>query len=115
MLLPTVFVPGVAISVVLWFLVGFFSAHDMTTNVEYVTATPDHQRGQLIGLAQAALRGAQGVGVLVTGVAAQFFDPARVIALTALIGVVAAVMAARAWRRASAAPTPPTSQTGDRD
>ena len=113
MLLPTVFVPGVAISLLLWWLVGFFSAHDMTTNVEYVNATPDHQRGQLIGLAQAALRGAQGIGVLVTGVLAQFLDPARVIALTAMVGLMAAVVAARAWRRASATPTPPASPSGD--
>lgn len=107
MLLPTVFVPGVAVSLVLWTLVGFFSAHDMTTNVEYVNATPDHQRGQMLGLAQAALRGAQGVGVLVAGLLAQFLDPARVIALTALVGVVAAMLAARAWQRASAVPPPP--------
>jgi predicted MFS family arabinose efflux permease len=117
MLLPTVFVPGVAISLVLWWLVGFFSAHDMTTNVEYVNATPDHQRGQLIGLARGALRGAQGVGVLITGVAAQFLDPARVIAFTAGVGVVAAVVAARAWRRASAdqsaVPSPPASPASD--
>jgi hypothetical protein len=55
----------------------------------------------LIGLAQAALRGAQGVGVLVTGVLAQVLDPARVIALAALVGVVAATLAARAWRKAA--------------
>ena len=111
-LLPMVFVPGLAISLTLFFLVGVFSAHDMTTNVEYVRATPDHQRGQLIGLAQAALRGAQGVGVLLTGVLAQFLDTARVIALAAAVGVVGAVVAARAWRRASATP-PPAAQPDD--
>lgn len=106
MLLPTFFAPGVAIAFGLWALVGFFSAHDMVTNVEYVNATPDHQRGQLLGLAQASLRGAQGVGVLLTGALAQLFDPARVIGFTALVGVVAAALAARAWRRASALPPP---------
>jgi predicted MFS family arabinose efflux permease len=107
MLLPTFFAPGVAIAFVLWALVGLFSAHDMVTNVEYVNATPDHQRGQLLGLAQASLRGAQGMGVLLTGALAQLFDPARVIALTALVGVVVAALAARAWRRASALSPPP--------
>lgn len=106
MLLPTFFAPGVAIAFGLWALVGLFSAHDMVTNVEYVNATPDHQRGQLLGLAQASLRGAQGVGVLLTGALAQLFDPARVIALSALVGVVVAALAARAWRRASAPPPP---------
>jgi predicted MFS family arabinose efflux permease len=105
-LLPTFFAPGVVIAFVLWALSGFFSAHDMVTNVEYVNATPDHQRGQLLGLAQASLRGAQGVGVLVTGALAQAFDSARVIGLTALVGVMAAALAARAWRRASALPPP---------
>jgi predicted MFS family arabinose efflux permease len=106
MLLPTVFAPGIVLSLLLWTLVGLFSAHDMVTNVEYVNATPDHQRGQLLGLAQASLRGAQGVGVLLTGALAQLLDPARVIALAALVGVVAAVLAARAWRHASALPPP---------
>jgi predicted MFS family arabinose efflux permease len=105
-LLPTFFAPGVAVAFVLWALAGFLSAHDMVTNVEYVNATPDHQRGQLLGLAQASLRGAQGLGVLLTGALAQVFDPARVIAVTALVGVVAAVLAAGAWRRASALPPP---------
>ncbi len=105
-LLPTFFAPGVVIAFLLWALVGFFSAHDMVTNVEYVNATPDHQRGQLLGLAQASLRGAQGVGVLLTGALAQVFEPARVIALAALVGVVVAALAARAWRHASALPPP---------
>jgi predicted MFS family arabinose efflux permease len=99
MLLPMFFVPGVVVSLVLWTLVGFFSAHDTTTAVEYVKATPKHQKAQLLGLAHASMRGAQGLGVLLTGVLAQFLDPARVIALTALVGVVVAVVAARAWGR----------------
>lgn len=105
-LLPTFFAPGVAVACALWALAGLFSAHDMVTNVEYVNATPDHQRGQLLGLAQASLRGAQGLGVLLTGALAQVFDPARVIALSALVGVAAAVLAARAWRGGSASPPP---------
>ncbi|MGB3439470.1 MAG: MFS transporter [Actinophytocola sp.] len=113
MLLPMVLVPGIAISLVLWTLVGFFSAHDTTTKVEYVKATPDDQKGQLIGLAVAAMRGAQGIGVLLAGVLAQFLDPARVIALMAVIGVAVAVVAARAWRRASAIPPPPGPLSSD--
>lgn len=112
MLLPMFFVPGVAVSLVLWTLVGFFSAHDTTTAVEYVKATPKHQKAQLLGLAHASMRGAQGLGVLLTGVLAQFLDPARVIALTALVGVVVAVVAARAWGRASASPPPSASDEG---
>jgi MFS family permease len=105
-LLPTVFAPGLAISLVLWTLVGLFSAHDMITSTEYISATPDHQRGLAMGIAGAGLRGAQGIGVLLTGVLAEFLAPARVIALAALVGVVAAALAARSWQRASAAPPP---------
>lgn len=105
MLLPTVFVPDLpaplAWSLVWWTLAGACSAHDMVTNTQFVTRVPDYARGQAVGLAVAGLRGAQGIGVLITGAFAELVTPSRVIALSAAVGVGAAWWAARAWQRAT--------------
>lgn len=103
-LLPTALAPGLAWSFAFWALAGLFSAHDMVTNTQYVRAVPEHARGQAIGLAIAGLRGAQGLGVLIAGVLAEFITPARVIGILAVLGVLAAWMAAGAWRRATVPP-----------
>lgn len=109
MLLPTALVADIpwplAWSLVWWTLAGLCSAHDMVTNTQFVTRVPDNARGQAVGLAVAGLRGAQGIGVLITGALAELVTPARVIALSAVVGVVAAWWAARAWQRA-ATPSP---------
>jgi MFS family permease len=107
-LLPSALAPGLAASFGLWALAGLFSAHDMVTNTQYVRAVPEHARGQAIGLAIAGLRGAQGLGVVVAGVLAEFVTPARVIGALAVLGVLAAWLAARAWRRAALPPPPQT-------
>jgi predicted MFS family arabinose efflux permease len=105
MLLPTALVADIpwplAWSLVWWTLAGLCSAHDMVTNTQFVTRVPDDARGQAVGLAVAGLRGAQGIGVLITGALAELVTPARVIALSAVVGVVAAWWAARAWQQAT--------------
>jgi predicted MFS family arabinose efflux permease len=103
-LLPTALAPGLAWSFAFWALAGLFSAHDMVTNTQYVRAVPEHARGQAVGLAIAGLRGAQGLGVVIAGVLAEFVTPARVIGILAVLGVLAAWLAAGAWRRATVPP-----------
>ena len=104
-LLPTSVVPELPAplvwSLVWWTLAGAFSAHDMVTNTQFVTRVPDHARGQAVGLAVAGLRGAQGIGVLITGALAELVTPSWVIAFSAAVGVAAAWWAARAWQRAT--------------
>jgi MFS family permease len=100
-LIPTAWSPGLAVSAVLWFASGVGSAYNMVTQATFVQQVPDHQRGQALGLAQAALRVAQGVGILGAGLLAQLFTPGSVIGVIAAAGVVIAALAANAWSRAA--------------
>lgn len=99
-LLPTAWAPALVGSVVLWWLSGAGSAYNMVTQATFMQSVPDHARGQAAGLANAALRLAQGVAILGAGLAAQVWRPGPVIALVAALGVVAAVAASTAWHRA---------------
>lgn len=98
-LLPTAWAPGLAWSVALWCVSGMGSAYNTVTQAEYMSAAPDHARGQAIGLANAALRLSQGIAILLAGLAAQLWSPSVVIAAVAALGVLAAAVAATAWRR----------------
>jgi hypothetical protein len=62
---------------------------------------PDESRGQAIGLASAAMQAAQGFGIVLAGLLAQVLTPAAVVGLAGAAGVVAAVAAGVAWRRAA--------------
>jgi len=99
-LLPTGFAPVLGGAVALWFLSGVASAYNLVTNATFVQMVPDHSRGQAVGLAQAAIRVAQGVGIVGSGLLAQLLRPGQVIALAAAIGVLLAVSTATAWSRA---------------
>lgn len=104
-LLPTAWAPVLAVSVTLWVVNGLFSSYDMVANASFVQITPDESRGQAIGLAGAAMQGAQGLGVVVGGLVAQVISPGTVIGLAGVAGAGAALLAAIAWSRA-AAPLP---------
>jgi MFS family permease len=99
-LIPTGLAPVLGASLALWFLSGVASAYNMITNATFVQNVPDHSRGQALGLAQGALRVAQGVGIVGSGLLAQLLRPAQVVALAAAIGVLMAVSTATAWSRA---------------
>ncbi|HEX3780887.1 MAG TPA: MFS transporter [Pseudonocardiaceae bacterium] len=100
-LVPTWWAPPLAIAVLLWAISGIGSAYNMVTQASFVQAVPDQLRGQALGLANAALRVAQGVGILGAGLFAQLFKPGTVIGAVAAIGVILALLTANAWQRAS--------------
>jgi predicted MFS family arabinose efflux permease len=100
-LVPCLWAPSVPISVALWFASGIGSAYNSIANGLFVQATPNAVRGQAVGLAQASLRVAQGVGVVAAGLVAQAMTPAVVIAIAGVVGVVLAVGATRSWTRAA--------------
>jgi len=101
-LLPTVLAPGLAGAVPLWFISGLASAYNMVTNAVFVQSVPDHARGQAVGLAQAALRLAQGIGIVGSGLLAQLLPPSAVIAAASLAGLLFAFGMATAWARSMA-------------
>lgn len=92
-LLPTALGPPLAWTVVLWYASGTASAYNMITNVMFVQRVPDHARGQAVGLAQAAIRLAQGIGIVGSGLLAQVLTPAVVVAVAAVAGVLLACAA----------------------
>lgn len=98
-LIPTVWQPHIVVLVVLWAVSGAFSAHDMITQAAYVKTAPDAHRSQAVGLAIAALRAAQGLGIIVAGVAAQVLPPTWVIGIAAGLGTAIAAAAWAAWSR----------------
>ncbi|RSM72493.1 MFS transporter [Amycolatopsis sp. WAC 01375] len=99
-LIPTGWAPGLVTIVVLWTLSGVFSAHDMITQTQYSLAAPAAHRGQVIGVAIAALRAAQAAGIAVAGLLAQLVAPTTVVTVAAGAGVVVACVAGVGWSRA---------------
>jgi hypothetical protein len=85
------------VSVLLWALAGALSAHDMVTNALYVSAAPPSQRGQVVGVAIAVLRAAQGLAIVGAGLLAQIFAPSTVILVAAAAGVLFGLGAAVSW------------------
>ncbi len=100
-LFPTLWAPGLVVSVLLWFLSGLASAYNSIAGALFVRAAPDAVRGQAVGLAQSSLRVSQGLGVVIAGVCAEVITPATVISVASVVGVVLAAAAARSWHRAT--------------
>jgi predicted MFS family arabinose efflux permease len=98
-LVPTAFAPGLGVTVALWAVSGVASAHDSVTNAEFVRAVPEHARATAVGIAVAALRAAQGVGIMAAGLLAQALATATVVGIVAAIGVVVGLAAAVSWTR----------------
>ncbi len=98
-LIPTAMAPGLVTIVVLWTVSGMFSAHDMITQTQYSLAAPPEHRGQVIGVAIAALRAAQAAGIAAAGLLTQAVPPTTVVTVAAAAGVLVACVAAWGWSR----------------
>jgi predicted MFS family arabinose efflux permease len=80
---------------------GACSAYQITAGATFVRLTPDHQRGQTLGLARSGLIAVQGIGVAVGGLVAQWSgNVTGTVGLAGAAGLLCAVGAAVAWRRA---------------
>jgi len=71
----------------LWALAGLCSAYQVQLIAEYITAVPDHGRGQALGLASAGLLAVQGIGLLAGGALAQVWAVVPTIAATGAAGL----------------------------
>ena len=92
--------PPLPVVIGLWVVSGLCCAYQVPANAAFVAAVADAHRGQAFGLAVTALRATQGLGVLVAGVLAQATSPPGAVALSGGVGVLAALAAGGAWRRA---------------
>jgi MFS family permease len=92
--------PGLAVTVLLWGLSGVASSYHLPASASFVQAVPDHQRGQAFGVASTALKSSQGLGILLAGVLAERFTPSLALAVMGAAGILTAIVAGSAWRRA---------------
>ncbi|MGW7685567.1 MFS transporter [Kribbella sp. NPDC054772] len=92
--------PGLAVTICLWALSGVASAYHLPTSAAFIQAVPDHQRGKAFGVAGTALKGSQGLGILLAGVLAEPLGAADALAVTGAAGAVLAALAGAAWARA---------------
>nr|WP_239521289.1 MFS transporter [Blastococcus saxobsidens] len=94
--------PGAAtfwVLVGLLFLSGLASAWTIPLNVAFVQAVPSAYRGRAFGVAASGLAGIQGIGALLSGVAAEVVDPSVVVAAAGGVGMIAVAPALIAYRR----------------
>lgn len=92
--------PNLAGTVVVLALSGVAASHQTVAAAAFVRGVPDTSRGQALGLANTSIRVAQGLGVILAGLAADGIGPSRVVGLFGGIGVLVAVAAAAAYHRA---------------
>lgn len=94
--------PGLWLTMTLLFVSGAFAAYHVAASATFIQLVPDAGRGQAFGLAGSGLIAAQGLGLVAGGVLVSVLGtvPAAVTTSTA-VGIVVAVPAVLAWRRAS--------------
>jgi predicted MFS family arabinose efflux permease len=96
--------PGVAASVLLWGVAGACATASLVqAQAEFVRATPDAVRGRAIGVAASGLITAQGVAILLGGLAAEVSDARTAVAACGMLGAAAGVALA-VWLRVVRAP-----------
>lgn len=102
--------PGLVPTLALWAISGMASAYHLPTSAAFVQAVPDSQRGQAFGVASTALKGSQGLGILLAGVIADGSSPSFALGVMGTLGLGAALAAGAAWSRARR-PGPETAGT----
>lgn len=90
--------PHIVVVVLLFVASGAGSSYHMIASTSFVLAVPDERRGQAFGLAVTALRVAQGLGVMLAGLAAEFVAPNQVVGLAGVLGVLAVLAVGWLWR-----------------
>ena len=78
--------PHVAIAASCWLLSGALAAYQVEVLTEMVQLIPDAIRARSMGVCNAVLLGAQGVGIAVFGAIAQALTPARSVAIAGVVG-----------------------------
>ena len=73
---------------------GLFDCYQLAANAAFVSAVPSGQRSQAFGIAQGGMSLGQGTAMIIAGAAAEHFSPGSVIAVTGLLGVIAALAVA---------------------
>ncbi|TDQ05283.1 MFS transporter [Labedaea rhizosphaerae] len=92
--------PGLVPAMLLWAVTGALgTAYVIQSNASFTRRVPDARRGQASGLIATALLAAQGVGVLIAGVIAEFTGVFNAVAIAGVLAVVLGIGPAATWRR----------------
>lgn len=95
------FRPDLVVTMILLIISGSCAAYQITASATFMRLVPDAERGQAFGLAGAGLIAVQGIGLLVGALLVVVIgSPGLTVATIAVVGVLTAVPAAVAWRRA---------------
>jgi MFS transporter len=95
------FRPDLVVTMILLIISGSCAAYQITASATFMRLVPDAERGQAFGLAGAGLIAVQGIGLLVGALLVVVIgSPGLTVATIAVAGVLTAVPAALAWRRA---------------
>lgn len=107
--------PGLVPAMLLWAVTGALgTAYVIQSNASFTRRVPDARRGQASGLIATALLAAQGVGVLVAGVIAEFTGVFTAVAIAGLLTVLLGLGPAATWRRVNPdAPVVTSADTAD--
>jgi MFS family permease len=92
--------PNLVGTLVILALSGAAASHQTVAAAAFVRAVPDANRGQAYGLANTCIRVAQGLGVVLAGLAADSIPPSMVVGIFGGVGVLVALAAATAYHRA---------------
>jgi predicted MFS family arabinose efflux permease len=89
-LVACVWHPGLALTAVLWGLSGMCTAYQIDASASFMIAIPHGYRAQAAGLYNSCLIGAQGAGVVLFGVVADYVSISTAVALAGGLGAIAA-------------------------
>lgn len=93
--------PPLAGTIGLLLVSGFCASYQVTASATFMRLVPDESRGQAFGLAGSGLIAVQGIGLVAGGLLVLALHSAgRTVAVIAAVGVLVALPAAAAWRRA---------------
>lgn len=83
--------PPLPVVGLLWLVAGVGTGYQLAANVAFVSAVPAERRAQAFGMVSAGLAAGQGLGVVTAGLLAEIADPAVVVGLAGVAGLVAAL------------------------
>jgi hypothetical protein len=89
--------PNLVASVLLWSLVGLFSAYQVQAATSFVRSSPVRHRGQLIGLATSGLIAMQGLGVMTFGLVADWVGASAAVAIAGIAAALLSLPLAASW------------------
>ncbi|CAM4037851.1 MFS transporter [Kibdelosporangium persicum] len=98
--------PGLWAALAILFVSGVFTGYQVLVGASFGTSTPPDSRAQVMGLLNSGVLTAQGVGVLLAGILADYVGVAQTVAIAGALGALIAIPAAVAWNRATTAPQP---------